>query len=179
MRDLAHMIADKTGCGINFMSNPRNEASENELEVKNEKFGNLGVDFKSLDKTLLEEVNMTVPIYVLAFFRRQKENGWPLLPMPELLIFLSRPRVFSFIVRRSRIVECENSRCNIVRLFYSRWNFWIFVKVVRAPSIQCTYVAPIGGALFLTRGPEDLVKTNDSSSTGGSHFPCSCCKLLP
>lgn len=56
MRDLAQMIADKTGCGINFLSNPRNEAAENELEVKNDKFGNLGVDFKSLDGALLEEV---------------------------------------------------------------------------------------------------------------------------
>lgn len=51
------MIADKTGTGIDFISNPRNEAAENELEVKNDKFGNLGVDFKSLDGTLLEEVS--------------------------------------------------------------------------------------------------------------------------
>lgn len=56
MRDLAQMIADKTGTGIDFISNPRNEAAENELEVKNEKFGNLGVDFRSLDATLFEEV---------------------------------------------------------------------------------------------------------------------------
>ncbi|CAM9907006.1 unnamed protein product [Ascophyllum nodosum] len=56
VRDLAQMIADKTGTGIDFISNPRNEAAENDLEVRNEKFGNLGVDFKSLDATLLEEV---------------------------------------------------------------------------------------------------------------------------
>ncbi|CAN0028386.1 unnamed protein product [Scytosiphon promiscuus] len=56
VRDLAEMIAEKTGTKIDFISNPRNEAAENELEVKNEKFGNLGVDFKSLDGTLLEEV---------------------------------------------------------------------------------------------------------------------------
>lgn len=56
MRDLAEMISDKTGGKIDFISNPRNEAAENELEVNNEKFGNLGVDFKSLDATLLEEV---------------------------------------------------------------------------------------------------------------------------
>ncbi|CAN0250912.1 unnamed protein product, partial [Ectocarpus sp. 13 AM-2016] len=56
VRDLAQMIADKTGTKIDFISNPRNEAAENELEVKNDKFGNLGVDFKSLDGTLLEEV---------------------------------------------------------------------------------------------------------------------------
>lgn len=56
VRDLAQMIADKTGTGIDFISNPRNEAAENELEVRNDKFGNLGVDFKSLDANLLEEV---------------------------------------------------------------------------------------------------------------------------
>lgn len=56
VRDLAQMIADKTGTGIDFISNPRNEAAENDLEVKNEKFGNLGVDFRSLDEALLEEV---------------------------------------------------------------------------------------------------------------------------
>lgn len=58
VRDLAQMIADKTGTGIDFISNPRNEAAENDLEVKNDKFGNLGVDFKSLDGTLLEEVRV-------------------------------------------------------------------------------------------------------------------------
>ena len=57
MRDLAQMIADKTGTGIDYISNPRNEAAENELEVRNDKFGNLGVDFKSLDANLLEEVS--------------------------------------------------------------------------------------------------------------------------
>ena len=57
VRDLAQMIADKTGTGIDFISNPRNEAAENELEVRNDKFGNLGVDFKSLDANLLEEVS--------------------------------------------------------------------------------------------------------------------------
>lgn len=56
VRDLAQMIADKTGTGIDYITNPRNEAAENELDVKNEKFGNLGVDFTSLDATLFEEV---------------------------------------------------------------------------------------------------------------------------
>jgi hypothetical protein len=41
-------------------SNPRNEAAENELDVKNDKFGNLGVDFKSLDANLLDEVSLTL-----------------------------------------------------------------------------------------------------------------------
>jgi len=56
IRNLAKMIDDKTGTGIDFISNPRNEAAENELDVRNDKFGNLGVDFKSLDENLLEEV---------------------------------------------------------------------------------------------------------------------------
>lgn len=64
VRDLAQMIADKTGTGIDFISNPRNEAAENELEVRNDKFGNLGVDFKSLDANLLEEVSFCVRVYV-------------------------------------------------------------------------------------------------------------------
>lgn len=61
------MIGDKTGCKIDFISNPRNEAAENELEVKNDKFGNLGVDFKSLDGTLLEEVRGVRPWYDIIF----------------------------------------------------------------------------------------------------------------
>ncbi|CAM9574038.1 unnamed protein product [Chrysoparadoxa australica] len=56
VRDLAQMISDKTGVALNFLENPRNEAAENELIVDNRKFGNLGVDFRSLDDALLEEV---------------------------------------------------------------------------------------------------------------------------
>ncbi|CAN0337175.1 unnamed protein product, partial [Hapterophycus canaliculatus] len=63
VRDLAEMIAEKTGSKIDYISNPRNEAAENELDVKNEKFGNLGVDFKSLDATLLEEVRESSKVF--------------------------------------------------------------------------------------------------------------------
>eukprot|EP00611_Tribonema_gayanum_P013133 TRINITY_DN2392_c0_g1_i1.p1 TRINITY_DN2392_c0_g1~~TRINITY_DN2392_c0_g1_i1.p1 ORF type:complete len:494 (+),score=140.03 TRINITY_DN2392_c0_g1_i1:105-1484(+) len=56
VRDLAQLIDSKTGTGIDYISNPRNEAAENELDVRNDKFGNLGVDFKSLDENLLDEV---------------------------------------------------------------------------------------------------------------------------
>ncbi len=63
MRDLAQMIASKTGSAIDFVSNPRNEASENELNVDNDKFGNLGINFKSLDVSLIEEVNGTAKRY--------------------------------------------------------------------------------------------------------------------
>lgn len=33
VRDLAQMIADKTGAPLSYVNNPRNEAAENELEV--------------------------------------------------------------------------------------------------------------------------------------------------
>ncbi len=57
VKNLAEMVASKTGASIDFVSNPRNEAAENELKVDNDKFGNLGVNFKSLDASLMEEVN--------------------------------------------------------------------------------------------------------------------------
>jgi len=56
VRDLAQMIAKKTGVSINYLNNPRNEAAENELEVINQKFKNLGVHPKTLDEGLFEEV---------------------------------------------------------------------------------------------------------------------------
>jgi UDP-sulfoquinovose synthase len=56
VRDLAEMIAKKTGVAINFLNNPRNEAAENELEVINKKFKTLGVDPKTLDEGLFDEV---------------------------------------------------------------------------------------------------------------------------
>ncbi len=57
VRNLAQMVASKTGASIDFVCNPRNEAAENELKVDNDKFGNLGINFKSLDASLIEEVN--------------------------------------------------------------------------------------------------------------------------
>ncbi len=57
VRNLAQLVASKTGAAIDFVCNPRNEAAENELKVDNDKFGNLGVNFKSLDASLIEEVN--------------------------------------------------------------------------------------------------------------------------
>jgi len=56
VRDLANMIAEKTGVDINFVNNPRNEAAENELEVVNQKFKMLGVEPKTLDAGLFDEV---------------------------------------------------------------------------------------------------------------------------
>jgi len=38
VRDIANIIKDQTGCEVNFLSNPRNEDAENELDVSNAKF---------------------------------------------------------------------------------------------------------------------------------------------
>jgi UDP-sulfoquinovose synthase len=56
VRDLAKMIADMTGVEIAYVSNPRNEADENDLHVKNDRFLHLGLDPITLEKGLLTEV---------------------------------------------------------------------------------------------------------------------------
>jgi UDP-sulfoquinovose synthase len=56
VRDLARMIAEKTGAQIASVSNPRNEAAENELYVENRRLLNLGLDPITLEEGLLEEV---------------------------------------------------------------------------------------------------------------------------
>lgn len=56
VRDLARLIADLTGVEIDYQDNPRNEAAENELVVKNEKFLALGLSPTKLSEGLMEEV---------------------------------------------------------------------------------------------------------------------------
>lgn len=56
VRELAQMISDKTGVPIQNMENPRNEAAENELNVKNDRFMSLGLDPTTLSEGLLAEV---------------------------------------------------------------------------------------------------------------------------
>ena len=56
VRDLANMVADLTGAHIDFVENPRNEASENELEVENRKFLGLGLQPITLAEGLLLEI---------------------------------------------------------------------------------------------------------------------------
>jgi len=56
VRDLAEMIAAKTGAQISYVNNPRNEAAENDLEVSNKKFRLLGLEPTTLDEKLFEEV---------------------------------------------------------------------------------------------------------------------------
>jgi UDP-sulfoquinovose synthase len=56
VRDLAKLVSDKTGASIDNIPNPRNEADENELHVKNDRFLNLGLEPITLSDGLLEEV---------------------------------------------------------------------------------------------------------------------------
>lgn len=56
VRDLAQMIAGKTGADVQYVDNPRNEAKENDLRVRNEGLLGLGLDPVTLDQGLLEEV---------------------------------------------------------------------------------------------------------------------------
>jgi UDP-sulfoquinovose synthase len=56
VRDLAELIARKTGAPINWLENPRNEASENELMVENDSLIRLGLQPTRLEDGLLEEV---------------------------------------------------------------------------------------------------------------------------
>jgi UDP-sulfoquinovose synthase len=54
--DLAQKVAALTGAEINFLSNPRNEAIENDLIVDNRCFIELGLNPTTLDDGLLTEV---------------------------------------------------------------------------------------------------------------------------
>lgn len=56
VRDLAQMIADRTGVEIAYLDNPRNEAPENELHVEHDRFLNLGLEPITLEAGLLDEV---------------------------------------------------------------------------------------------------------------------------
>ena len=56
VRDLAKMIADKTGAKIENVKNPRNEAAENDLFVENQRLLGLGLEPITLEEGLMEEV---------------------------------------------------------------------------------------------------------------------------
>lgn len=56
VRDLAQMIAAKTGARIANVANPRNEAAENDLNVENRRLLSLGLEPITLEEGLLEEV---------------------------------------------------------------------------------------------------------------------------
>jgi UDP-sulfoquinovose synthase len=54
--DLAKMIGDMTGAEIAYLPNPRREADENELSVRNDQFLALGLEPTTLSEGLLEEI---------------------------------------------------------------------------------------------------------------------------
>lgn len=56
VRDLAAMVADRTGARIDFVANPRQEADENELVVANDQFRDLGLNPITLEAGLMDEV---------------------------------------------------------------------------------------------------------------------------
>jgi UDP-sulfoquinovose synthase len=56
VRDLAQMIAANTGAQVAFLPNPRKEADENELIVKNDQFLALGLEPTTLAEGLLDEI---------------------------------------------------------------------------------------------------------------------------
>jgi UDP-sulfoquinovose synthase len=56
VRDLAGLVAEITGAEIAWLPNPRKEAAENELVVKNDQFRALGLDPITLREGLLSEV---------------------------------------------------------------------------------------------------------------------------
>lgn len=56
VRDLAKLIADKTGAKIENVNNPRKEDAENDLHVENKRLLGLGLDPITLEEGLLEEV---------------------------------------------------------------------------------------------------------------------------
>ncbi|MCR4265860.1 NAD-dependent epimerase/dehydratase family protein [Nitratireductor sp. ZSWI3] len=56
VRDLAKLVSGMTGVDINYLPNPRKEAAENDLVVKNEQFLALGLDPITLEQGLMNEV---------------------------------------------------------------------------------------------------------------------------
>jgi UDP-sulfoquinovose synthase len=54
--DLAKLIGDMTGAEIAYLPNPRREADENELIVRNDQFLALGLEPTTLSEGLLEEI---------------------------------------------------------------------------------------------------------------------------
>jgi UDP-sulfoquinovose synthase len=56
VRDLAEMVAGMTGARVAYLPNPRKEADENDLVVRNDQFLALGLDPTTLQEGLIEEV---------------------------------------------------------------------------------------------------------------------------
>lgn len=57
VNDLANLISELTGAEISYIDNPRNEAVENDLDVDNSKFLELGLNPTTLRGELLHEIH--------------------------------------------------------------------------------------------------------------------------
>jgi UDP-sulfoquinovose synthase len=55
VRDLAHLVCNKTGAAMEFVDNPRKEADENELVVQNNHLLGLGLEPITLEDGLMDE----------------------------------------------------------------------------------------------------------------------------
>lgn len=63
VRDLAEMVARRTGAAMAFVPNPRNEAIENDLHVVNDRFLQLGLAPIKLTQGLMDEVTSIAERY--------------------------------------------------------------------------------------------------------------------
>lgn len=63
VRDLANMVSELTGMDIAYLDNPRNEAKENNLNVNNQCFLDLGLQPTTLDNGLMLEVTEVAKKY--------------------------------------------------------------------------------------------------------------------
>jgi UDP-sulfoquinovose synthase len=63
VRDLAGKVAQIAGAEIEYVTNPRNEADENDLHVKNDRFLALGLKPITLGEGLMEEVTEIARAY--------------------------------------------------------------------------------------------------------------------
>jgi UDP-sulfoquinovose synthase len=75
IRDVAELVAAQTGAGVKLLPNPRQEAAENDLNVANDKFCNLGLNPTTLDSGLFNEVTEVV--------RKYKDRCDPKLILPS------------------------------------------------------------------------------------------------
>ena len=56
VRDLAKLVSEMTGVPVDYVHNPRNEANENDLHVRNDCFIEMGLEPITLEKGLMKEV---------------------------------------------------------------------------------------------------------------------------
>ncbi len=63
VRDLAALVSQLTGAEVVMLPNPRREAAENDLVVRNDRFLALGLNPTTLSEGLLEEVRLIASKY--------------------------------------------------------------------------------------------------------------------